>query len=333
MNNKPYFRLLEKYILNQATEQEVRELIYFLKTDPELNNWFEIQISDSLSAISDDLNLKMYKKICEKIGDEKRPKKPITASIYKWMRIAAYIILPVLIIYRSYYLYTNHKNDEESPMLITVERGEKANITLPDGSRVWLNSGSNLTYYNTYNKDKRFLQLNGEAYFEIVPNARKKFIVQCVDLNVEVLGTTFDIKAYDEDSIVSAVLVEGKVKIAIPDSIWEITPGERVVFNKSSNSVFSEMVYPNYFTEWRKNRLRFENEPFSEIAKTISRIYNIDYVFADESIGDLRFTGSVNNINLKSMMEVISLTSPITYDVKNDLIVFYKHNSKKKYFQ
>jgi ferric-dicitrate binding protein FerR (iron transport regulator) len=332
MNKEHYLNIFEKYTVNKATEQEIRELLSFLRADLRLHQWFEHQVENSPSEISEDLKQKMLNKIKEGIDDTKKSEISVKKLYNKWMRIAAAIILPVLIAGGSYYFCANHTENGGNPLLIAAERGEKANITLPDGSRVWLNSGSKLTCYNTYNKDRRLLQLDGEAYFEVIPDARKKFIVQCTDMTIEVLGTTFGVKAYNEDSIVSTVLVEGKVKITIPDKSWEIAPNERVVFNRSSSHVFSETVNPSDFTGWRKNRLRFENETLQDVVKTIARIHNINYDFADESIKSLRFTGTVDNTNLESTLDAITLTAPVTYFVKDSIITFYKDDNKKKHF-
>jgi ferric-dicitrate binding protein FerR (iron transport regulator) len=109
-------------------------------------------------------------------------------------------------------------------------------------------------------------------------------------------------------------------------------PDERVVYNKSTRKLFSGRVKPSDFTDWRKNRLRFENETLQEIATTISRIHNIDYVFEYESINEFRLTGSVDNTNVESVLNTIMLTAPITYTVKDSLILFQKDNRKNKYF-
>ncbi|MDR0833672.1 MAG: FecR domain-containing protein [Candidatus Symbiothrix sp.] len=330
MDKEQYLELFEKYIVNQANEQEVAELIDFIRNNPQLNSWIDYQIQNSPVEISEDLKQRMLSNIQEEIGTSKVTVKTIT---YKWWRIAATIILPIVLGYSTYQFAGINKTGEiENPLLVSVEQGEKANITLPDGSRVWLNSSSKLTYNSTYNKKDRFLQLDGEAYFEVAYDAQKPFSVQCIDMNIEVLGTTFGIKAYNDDNIISVVLVEGKVKVTLPDETRIMQPDERVVYNKSTQKISSGKVIASNFTDWRKNRLRFENETLQDIATTISRIYNIDFLFEDESVKLLRFTGSVDNANIESVLDALSLTSPITITVKDSSILFQKDNRKNKYF-
>jgi ferric-dicitrate binding protein FerR (iron transport regulator) len=326
MNKKQYLNLFEKYIENKATEQEIETLVSFIRTNPPINEWIELQISNSPSEISADLRQNMFKKIQEKINETEKQSKT-NRLIVRWLRVAAAILLPVFIAWGGYCFYAN-QNEQEQAFLVTVEPGEKANVSLPDGSRVWLNSGSKLTCYNSYNKDNRLLQLDGEAYFEVASDAKRKFIVRCTDMQVEVLGTTFGVKAFDEDSILSIVLVEGTVKITVPDGTREMKPNERIVYNKSNKKLTSGIVDPDDFTDWRKNRLRFENETLQDIARTISRIHNVDYIFADETIKNLRFTGSVDNTNIVSILDAITLTASITYTVKDSLIIFHREKSK-----
>jgi ferric-dicitrate binding protein FerR (iron transport regulator) len=332
MNKERYLSLFEKYLENKATEEDIETLLSFIRTNSPINDWFELQINDSPPEIGAELKRNMFKKIQEKVNEtsQSSPPVPLRKREINWRRVAAAILLPVFIAWGSYYFYTHQANEKKQALLVMAEPGEKANISLPDGSRVWLNSGSKLTYYNSYNKGKRLLQLDGEAYFEVVPDAKRKFIVCCTDMQVEVLGTTFGIKAFDEDSIISTVLVEGKVKITVPDKTREMKPNERIVYNKSGKKLSSGIVDPNDFTDWRKNRLRFENETLQEIARTIARIHNVDYIFADEAIKNLRFTGSVDNTNIESILDAITLTASITYTVKDSLIIFHKENRKKK---
>ncbi|GHT14307.1 iron dicitrate transporter FecR [Bacteroidia bacterium] len=331
MDKEQYLGLFEKYMAKQASEKEINELINFIRNNPQLNCWFENQIQNSPAAIDQDLKQRMLSNIQKEIGKSAIHTIPVKTITYKWLRAAAIILLPLVVGY-GIYAGINKIGKTENTLLVSVEAGEKANITLPDGSRVWLNSSSKLTYTNAYNNKKRLLKLDGEAYFEVAHDAQKPFIVQCIDMETKVLGTTFGIKAYDEDNIISVVLAAGKVQVTLPDETRIMQPDERVVYNKSTHKLFSTMVKPSDFTDWRKNRLRFENETLLDIATTISRIHNIDYVFEDETLKSLCFTGSVDNTNVESVLNAITLTAPITYTVKDNLILFQKDNRKKNYF-
>jgi ferric-dicitrate binding protein FerR (iron transport regulator) len=109
-------------------------------------------------------------------------------------------------------------------------------------------------------------------------------------------------------------------------------PDERIVYDKTTQKLLAETVKSTDFTAWRQNRLRFDNETLQDIATTISRIHNIDYIFEDESLKSLKYTGTVDNTNIESVLNAITLTSPIKCIIKDSLIVFQKDSRKKKYF-
>jgi ferric-dicitrate binding protein FerR (iron transport regulator) len=275
----------------------------------------------------------MFAKIQQETQLTNTSSSSVKMSSRKWLRVAAAILLPLIFCYGAYrYLWDNQAETTSETLIVFAEPGEKSHLTLPDGSRVWLNSGSVLTYHNNYNQKDRCLELNGEAYFEVTPNANKVFVVQCMDMKIEVLGTSFNIKAYDGDAVISTVLTEGKVKVTLPCQTLVMQPNERVVYNKTDKKYTSGIVKSSDFTDWRKNKLRFENETLQDIAVTIARIHNINYRFEEEGIKDLRFTGSVDNTNVKSVLDAIILTAPIDYYVKDGVIVFHQDNQKKKYF-
>jgi ferric-dicitrate binding protein FerR (iron transport regulator) len=333
MNKEQYIGIFEKYINNTASTEEIQQLISYIENNPCLNRWFEEQIRHSPAEINKDLKQRMFSNIQEQIGEPKTSKSPAKIALRKWIRIAAAIVLPIVMIYG---LYRYHEavpiKQTDSVWVISAEQGEKANVTLPDGSRVWLNSASKLTYSNTYNQKDRLLQLVGEAYFEVAHDAEKAFIVQCMGMKTEVLGTTFGIKAYEEDSLIAVVLIEGKVQVTFADRMRVMKPDERIVYDKTLKKLLSATVNPIDFTAWRENRLRFENETLQDIATTISRIHNIDYTFEDESLKAIKFTGTVDNTSIESVLNSITLTSPIKCIIKDSLIVFQKDNRKKKYF-
>jgi len=202
-----------------------------------------------------------------------------------------------------------------------VERGQKANITLPDGSKVWLNSESKLTYTPNFNVKNRELQLNGEAYFEVAHNPKKPFIVSSHDISVEALGTAFGVKAYNEDNQVTSILMKGKVRVTTPDGEVVLLPNDRISYDKSTHKKYlSSVTNATDFTGWIHNELRFENESLGDIAKTIQRIYNVEVKFTSENLKKQRYTGTINNNSLESVLNIISLTSPVKFQIDNQQV-------------
>ena len=228
-------------------------------------------------------------------------------------------ILPLLTAAGVYFYMS--RNLSGAPLIVTVERGQKANITLPDGSKVWLNSESKLTYSPNFNVKSRELQLDGEAYFEVAHNPDKPFIVSCNDISVEALGTAFGVKAYSEDNMISSILMRGKVRVTTPDGEAVLLPNDRISYDKTTRKKnLSSVTNATDFTGWIHNELRFENESLGDIAKTIERIYNVEVKFASENLKKQRYTGTINNNSLENVLNIISLTSPVAFQINNQQV-------------
>lgn len=202
-------------------------------------------------------------------------------------------------------------------------------ITLPDGTKVWVNSGSHLAYGKRFNRKERVITLEGEAYFEVASDPNRPFIVETANLDIEALGTSFNVKSYEEEADISVVLMQGKVKISSATGTNLLLPNERISFNRVTGTTRKTSVYDAYaFSNWRNNYFMFEGEPLESIAFTLERNYNTHITFESETLKKYSFTGSINNTSLESILQILSLTSPLTYEIKDNSIVL-KENTKQ----
>lgn len=325
--------LFERYIQNRASEDEIKRLSRWIRNNPLLSQWLEQQVVASSSTIDDDVKLRMMRNIESEINIETESNSIHAAQrifgfqFKKWMRVAAMFFLPLLTA-AGMYFYMDKAESSNASLVIAVERGQKANITLPDGSKVWLNSQSKLTYSANFNLKKRELELNGEAYFEVAHNPHKPFIVHSNDIAVEALGTAFGVKAYNEDNLISSILMRGKVRVTTPDGESILMPNDRIIYDKTSHKkVLNAVTNATDFTGWIHNELRFENESLGEIAKTLQRVYNVEIIFASEKLRNQRYTGTLNNNSLDSVLNIITLTSPISFKIDQQQVKLYE---KKK---
>jgi transmembrane sensor len=334
MHKEDNIEIFERYTQNLTNPDEVRRLSLSIKNNQEISSWFEHQILDSPSTIDNEVQVRMLKKIEEKINfyskSEDKIQRRTHFQLEKWMRIAAIIILPIVSAAGVFFLMSRNQLSS-APLVVDVEQGQKANITLPDGSRVWLNSQSKLTCSAAFNIKTRELQLDGEAYFEVAHNPNKPFIVHSKDMSVEALGTAFGVKAYNEDKHISSILMKGKVLITTPDGEATLIPNERLIYDKTTHKkVQSTVTNATDFNGWIHNELRFENESLSEIAKTIQRIYNVEVVFDSEKLKYQRYTGTINNNSLESVLNTISLTSRISFYINNQQVTLSENNKPKQ---
>ena len=337
MKKEDCLNIFEKYILNTATPDEVNQLCYWIKHNSEISDWIENSILDSPSVLDRETQMRMFLDVKSQIlvsESASAINKQIISNrlnIRSWIRIAAMFILP-LITAAGVYIYMSETKSAD-PLIISVDRGQKASVTLPDGSKAWLNSLSKLTYTGDYNKKERRLELDGEAYFEVAHNPEKPFIVQGNAISVEALGTSFGVKAYNEDVVISSILMKGKVKVTTPVGSTILKPNERILFDKS-NQQTNKLKVTNAvdFTGWIHNELRFENESLEEIAKNIQRIYNVKIIFASDRLKKLRYTGTVENNSLESLLNIITLTSPISFQVNKQTVMFNENQKLMEHY-
>ncbi len=338
MQKEECVEIFERYIQNRANNDEIKRLSQWIKDNHEISLWLEQRILTSSSTIDSEVQMRMLKNIVAEIDSNTKEnvtlnkQSNIRFRLNKLMRVAALFFLPVLTA-AGVYFYMSKNKSSSAPLIIAVERGQKANITLPDGSKVWLNSQSKLTYSGDFNVKKRELELDGEAYFEVAHNPTKPFIVRSRDIAVEALGTAFGMKAYNEDNLISSILMRGKVKVTTPSGESILMPNERVMYDKTTHKATQNTVTnATDFTGWIHNELRFENESLDEIAKTIQRIYNVEIIFASAQLKNQRYTGTVNNNSLESVLNIITLTSPVSFQINNQKVTLFENNKLLEHY-
>lgn len=326
MRQEECVELFERYVYGKASDLEIARLTDWIKNNPGLSSWLEQQIEDLPSDIDASLQYKMLRNI-QRETQHTEPMQSFNQR-KKWWLMAAGIMLPILTAISTYlYLSPDKKSSDMplSPYTFTVEQGQKASLVLPDGTKVWLNSKSKLTCTPNFNIKNRELNLTGEAYFEVAHNKDMPFFVKCKDMSVEAIGTAFVVKAYDEDETISSVLVNGKVRVGTLEGQTILSPNERIEYDKNTHKTeIKHVTNASDFTGWRSNELRFENESLKEIAKCIERTYNVKIVFGARDIENQRFTGTINNSSLESMLNILGLTSSLKFRIEDQQVILLK---------
>jgi ferric-dicitrate binding protein FerR (iron transport regulator) len=207
-------------------------------------------------------------------------------------------------------------------------------IVLSDGTKVWLNAGSQLVYPAVFVKDTREVSLIGEAFFDVVKNPGKPFIVKASDVNIQVLGTRFDISAYPEDKTIQTVLEEGKINLKYSgnglfkrDYVVEMVPNQLVEFDKESREASSTMVNVSKFISWKEGMLEFEKVNLTRAFKQVERFYNVKILMDDPAIGYFKLSGKLDlKDEPEDVLNVIKLTVPIDWQRKSngDFIIVKK---------
>lgn len=174
------------------------------------------------------------------------------------------------------------KNGQIRQNTISIPRGGKYQLTLPDGSKVWLNSGSTLVYPAIFVENKRTVTLTGEAYFEVAHNSEQPFIVQALDNEIEVTGTHFNISAYRDEHQVKTTLVEGGVVVSKRNTRMVLSPGQQAISKLESDEIQRFNVDPYYALGWLNGYFVFEDQDIRTIMNDIARWYNVDIQYQGE---------------------------------------------------
>lgn len=207
---------------------------------------------------------------------------------------------------------------------IKIPNGKTFNLTLSDGTHVYLNSGSTLRFPVNFIKGmKREVYLEGEAFFEVSKDKMHPFIVNANAINVKVLGTKFNVSSYAEDKHVSTVLVEGSVSLnndARPDEKTILIPGYKGAWAKNSDKILLEKVDTSLYTNWMKGELVFKNTAFAAIIKKLERNYNVKIKNYDEELNEIEINASFNkNIeNINAVMNSLSTVRSFNYKINED---------------
>ena len=170
-----------------------------------------------------------------------------------------------------------------------------------------------LTYNGDYGKGNRQVVLSGEGYFEVAKDTTLRFIVKAGEMEVEALGTTFNVKAYQEDGELTTTLFEGKVRTSVGKDEVILKPDESLSFDKSSRRMIVSDDLAAYARMWKDNELVFKGATMEEVAVMLDRLYNVKVRFTSEKVKHYRFSGVIKNNSLDNVIELISLTAPIMY--------------------
>lgn len=209
-----------------------------------------------------------------------------------------------------------NKNNE-----LIIPKGGKYQVVLADGTKVWLNSASRLIYPQSFMGKERRVVLSGEAFFDVTHDAERPFVVETSRMNVKVLGTRFNVNDYDDNEEVSTTLVNGSVEIVSGDQqAFRLVPGEQA-YGKE-NELEKREVNVRLYTSWIDGKFLFNNTELEEIAKQISRWYDVDIFFSSESVKKVRFTGAIVKFKpLEDLVRMIESTSQVRFSVKGKTIV------------
>lgn len=218
---------------------------------------------------------------------------------------------------------TSHKERTVFNTLI-VPFGKRSEIVLSDGSKVWLNSGSKLTFPAHFTEDKREVYLEGEAVFDVAHRQQQPFVVKSEHIEIEVLGTLFNVSNYKDDAAVYTVLQSGSIQINLTDAKFfknqksiKIIPGTLATFDKEEKAIKTNLVVTEPYFSWRDGIFIFKNDSLKSIMKKISRYYNVDVVINDKDLANETFSGYLDvKEKIEHVMQTIKATQSSEFEYR-----------------
>lgn len=205
--------------------------------------------------------------------------------------------------------------------LFVPRRGEY-NLTLSDGTRVFLNSDSKLIYPVAFGDERREVILQGEAYFDVVKDEKRPFVVKTDDLSVRVLGTAFNVKSYPGDLRVEATLVRGSVKILEGGQEMLLEAGEQARLDRNSGKMNKVRVNTMLYTSWKDGLFVFERERLEDILTTLTRWYDVNVFYQRSSVKDELFTGDLKKYDgIEEHLKMLEMTTNVEFEIRGNMIV------------
>jgi ferric-dicitrate binding protein FerR (iron transport regulator) len=227
----------------------------------------------------------------------------------------------------SYFAGKQNARPDQTTTTITCAFGDKSNIILPDSSMVWLNSGSKLTFDSDFKNKGRKVELEGEAFFMVTKDKDHTFQVKTHDIGIEVLGTSFNLKAYPEEKLVSATLVEGSMQVESKYQKTRMIPDQKLTYDKEKRKmVLTDQANVEAETEWKDGRLVFRNESLAELAPKLQRWFDVDIVFADERVKQRKFTGALFRESILEVISYFDLSKLVKCHIQGNKIIIQSEN-------
>jgi ferric-dicitrate binding protein FerR (iron transport regulator) len=267
------------------------------------------------------------------------------------IRYAAIIIGLIGLSALFFYLFNSQSTSQLlTQNVVEVPYGSKLTLTLPDRTRLWINSGSKVIYNNKFGIDNRNIEIIGEAYFDVAKNPKLPFIVHAGDVKIKALGTAFNVKAYPEEKRVETTLVHGTVEVE-KDGVKKtilLKPSEKIVIiNKEKSSLngnlsqtepvnkkkinpvkdlpiemtIDKRIDTEKETAWKEGKLIFEREPLETLTVQLMRKYDVNFLFTDDRLKTYKFSGTFNDLSLEQIMDAMKFSAPIDYEIIDKKVI------------
>lgn len=384
---KKWYDIIIRYLSENCTPEEENELLDWINQSVDNEKYFNkfkyawiasIQLKpvnpENIEKATSDFRLK----ISQSKNNKNKVKgmsisHPLTLLSKRIFKYAALLLIAFFLgsVSQNFLNKRDHlrANGNDKNFYFEAPRGSRAIATLPDGTKVWLNASSKISYSLDYNVHERSIMLEGEAYFDVTPNPFKPFVVKANNLDIKAFGTLFNVKAYPEENQVITTLLEGKVTIEGNDEAnkrftLKMDPKQCVIYytdkktvenpkpeesrvekknilNESLENppesthlpiVKTTLREPEINTSWKDQRWIIANENLLSLSVMLERRFNVNIKFLNEELKEYHFTGIIQNETIEQVLTILSLTVPVKYEIDlNNIDLVLNQELKNRY--
>lgn len=317
---------LAKYFSNNCKEQEKKEIESWYKQSDE-----NARLYEQLKSVWKNSKVEIPSFDTEEaltIVSEKLDRTPYEDSNYvqlskrnKPLRTIVSIAATIAVLIGLYFIYSTLSNKGSENMIsLTTKKGEIVEVTLADGSNVWINTLSQLNYPESFSDDKRVVYLQGEAYFKVASNPGKPFVIETANSTTQVYGTAFNLQAIDGDEQEIITVTEGLVGYTPKDYSEleeKISKGEQCTLDIVTRRITKSKTFDPNFDSWRTKSLVFHDTHMDKVVQAINKYFDTTIRIADESLKEMGFTSTFSEPELDEVLKVIELTGEIEI-LRND---------------
>lgn len=353
--------LMGRQLSHSISAEEEKELKTLLMQDPELWYSYElIQAVNNLDNVTNEfideikllldahtepeqLNALLNSRL-ENARQEKTPPPARTRRLMPALRVAAAVAGITVIVWAGIYFFRSSPPVAQAMNEIAAPRGSKTQITLADGTEIWLNAGSKLTYPKNFSHENREVTLVGEAFFKVKHNDLHPFIVHTQEADITDLGTSFNVKAYAGGSTTETTLIEGALEVSLkkdPSKKIRMKPNEKLVLRntaaetgKPATEAEQELKVTEVVpyrqtndiveTAWVDNKFIFRDERFEDLAAMMEKRYNVSIRITGDDIKAYQLTGIFKNESVEEALKVLQVIAPFQYSIQHDTIIIHQ---------
>jgi ferric-dicitrate binding protein FerR (iron transport regulator) len=355
--------LIKRHLTNEISPQEREQLLQLINEHEDLRQLYQTLYARNVSETDGDkvkaqqayashfAQMQINNAFKDEAEIEQEQAAPVVV-MNNWRRNLIWAAATVLLVASLSFLYWQKQGNIATQSLgnvVATKKGSKSQVTLPDGTRVWLNADSRLAYVGDFQGAIREISLTGEAFFDVAKDPKRPFVIHANSIDIKVLGTVFNLRSYAGESTTETALLHGKIEVTLhnqPDNKIILKPNEKLIVSNAitnDNSKNTEVAKEEDVAEtpmltlskiryvskdslpteayWVQNKLAFDNETFEKVASKIERWYNVEVVIRNEQLKEQHYTGYFEGNTLEDVMEALHISGGLNFKIKPGKVI------------